>query len=104
MVNKTWVEVNVTGTLETTYYEYVLNITNLSSSIDYLIKLGIASTDGLSRLMNFTAYFHNGATSKQVEISDGAVKEPTGSWYSITASTTVYLSLAIKVSVSGVPP
>lgn len=99
--NKTWAEVNVTGTLETTYYEYVLNITNLSSSTDYQAKLEITSTDGISRLTNFTAYLHDGTTSKQVEISNGEITQSMGSWYSIATSTTIYLSLAIKVSASG---
>jgi hypothetical protein len=99
--NKTRAEVNVTGTLETTYYKYVLNITNLSSSVDYQLKLEITSTNGISRLANFTAYFHDGTTSKQVEISNGTVSQSMGSWYSVTASVTIYLSLAIKVSASG---
>ncbi|KPV63700.1 MAG: hypothetical protein AOA66_0656 [Candidatus Bathyarchaeota archaeon BA2] len=85
----------------TEYYEYVLNITNLSSSTDYQAKLEITSTNGISRLTNFTAYLHDGTTSKQVEISNGEITKSMGSWYSITTSTTIYLSLTIKVSASG---
>jgi hypothetical protein len=99
--NKTWAEVNITGTLTETYYEYVLNITNLSSSINYTVKLEEVSVTGISRLTNFTAYLHDGTTSKQVEISNGTVTQPMGSWYSIATSVTIYLSLAIKVSTSG---
>lgn len=99
--NKTWAEVNVTGTLTETYYEYVLNITNLSSSINYQVKLENASIDGISRLTNFTAYLHDGTTSKQIEISNGNVTQSSGSWYSVTISATIYLSLAIQVSTSG---
>ena len=100
-INKTWAEVNVTGTLETTHYEYVLNITNLSSNINYQVNLENASIYGISRLTNFTAYFHDGTTSKQVQISNGVVTQSVGSWYSIIASATIYLSLAIQVSTSG---
>lgn len=99
--NKTWAEVNVNGTLQTTYYEYVLNITNLSSSTDYQAKLEIVSTNGISRLTNFTAYLHDGTKSKQVEISNGEITESMGSYYSLTTSATIYLSLAIHVSVAG---
>lgn len=99
--NKTWAEVNVTGTLTETYYEYVLNITNLSSSINYQVKLENASVDGISRLTNFTAYFHDGTTSKQVEISNGDVAQSSGPLYSIATSATIYISLAIQVSVAG---
>jgi hypothetical protein len=96
--NKTWAEVNVTGTLTETYYEYVLNITNLSSSINYQVKLENASITGISRLTNFTAYFHDETTSKQIEISNGAVTQSSGPWYFIATSVTIYLSLAIQVS------
>jgi len=99
--NKTWAEVNITGTLTETYYEYVLNITNLSSSINYQVKLENVSIDGISRLTNFTAYFHDGTTSKQVEISNGAVTQSSGPWYSIATSATIYISLTIQVSTSG---
>lgn len=99
--SKTWAEVNVTGTLETTYYEYVLNITNLSSSINYQVKLENVYIDGISRLTNFTAYFDDGTTSKQIEISNGNVTQSSGPWYSIATSATIYISLAIKVSTSG---
>jgi hypothetical protein len=99
--NKTWTEAKVIGALETTYYEYMLNITNLNSSTDCQVKLEIASTNGISRLTNFTAYLHDGTTSKQVEVSNGIVSQSMGSWYPATASTTIYLSLSIKVSTSG---
>jgi len=99
--NKTRAEANITGTLTETYYEYVLNITNLSSSINYTVKLENASITGISRLTNFTAYFHDVTTSKQVEISNGAVTQSSGPGYSLAASTIIYLSIAIKVSSSG---
>jgi len=99
--NKTWAEVNINGTLTETYYEYMLNITNLSSSINYTVKLENASITGISRLTNFTAYFHDGSPSKQVEISNGSVTQSSGPWYSVAASTTIYLSIAIKISISG---
>jgi hypothetical protein len=100
--NKTWAEINVNGSLETTYYEYILNITNISSSMDFQLKQEITSTNGINRLSNFTAYFlYEGATSKQVEISNGTVTQYEGSWYSIVKSVTIYLSLAIEVSTLG---
>lgn len=73
--NKTWAEVNVTGTLTETYYEYVLNITNLSNNINYTVKLEKVTIDGIGRLTNFTAYFHDGTTSRQIEISNGTVTQ-----------------------------
>lgn len=100
--NKTWTEINVTGTFTETYYEYTLNVTNLSNSINYTVKLESISIDGISRLTNFTAYFHDGTTSKQIEIYNGSVTQPSSPWYSITTSATIYISLAIKVSSSGV--
>jgi|GEM_PF-4070704 len=99
--DKTWTEVNVTGTLTETYYEYVLNITNLSSSTNHQVKLENASITGINRLTNFTAYFHDGTTSKQIEISNGNVNQSSGLWYSVATSATIYLSLAIQVSSSG---
>lgn len=100
--NKTWTEINVTGTFTETYYEYTLNITNLSNSINYTVKLENTPIDGISRLTNFTVYFHDGTTSKQIEIYNGSVTQPSGPWYSITTSATIYISLAIKISSSGV--
>ena len=99
--NKTWSEVNFTGTLKETYYEYALNITNLSYIGNYSVKLENTSITGISRLTNFTTYFHDGTTSKQVEISNGAITQSSGPWYSIATSATIYLSLAIQVSASG---
>lgn len=99
--SKTWAKVNVTGTLTETYYKYILNITNLSSSINYKVKLESVSVTGVSRLTNFTAYFHDGTTSKQIEISNGNVTQSSGTLYSVALSATIYISLAIKVSASG---
>ena len=99
--NMTWAKVNITGTAEETYYEYVLNITSFSNNINYTVKLQIASITGTNRLSNFTAYLHSGSTSKQVEISNGTVTQSMGSWYSIMTSTTIYLSLAIEIYTSG---
>jgi hypothetical protein len=99
-MNKTWAEVNMTGTSTETYYECVLNITNLSSSINYTVKLENTSTYNISRLTNFTVYFHNGAISKQIEISNGSVIQSSGSWYSLSTLATIYISIAIKVSTS----
>jgi hypothetical protein len=96
--NKTWAEVNVTGTLTETYYEYVLNITNLSNGINYTVKMENASITGISRLTNYTAYFHDGTTSKQIEITNGSVTQSSGPCHSIVTSATIYISLAIKVS------
>jgi len=101
-MNKTWAEVNVTGTLTETYYEYVLNITNLSNNINYTVKLEKATIDGIGRLTNFTAYFHDGTPSRQIEISNGTVTQSSGSWCSIATSATIYISIAIKVSTSGI--
>jgi hypothetical protein len=100
--NKTWAEVNVTGNLTETYYEYMLNITNLSNNINYTAKLENATIDGIGRLTNFTAYFHDGTTSRQIEISNGTVTQSSGSWCSIATSTTIYISIAIKVSTSSI--
>jgi hypothetical protein len=101
--SKTWAEVNVNGNLTETYYEYILNITNLSSSINYTAKLESVSVTGIDRLTNFTAYFHDGTpiTSKQIEISNGSVAQPSGPGYSITTSATIYTSLAIHVNATG---
>jgi len=99
--DETWVEVNITGSLTETYYEYVLNITNLSSNTNYQIKLENASITGISRLTNFTVYFHDGTTLKQIEIFNGDVTQSSGLWYSVATSATIYLSIAIGVNAPG---
>jgi hypothetical protein len=80
----------------------MLNITNLSNNINYTAKLENATIDGIGRLTNFTAYFHDGTPSRQIEISNGTVTQSSGSWCSIATSATIYISIAIKVSTSGI--
>lgn len=97
-MNKTWIEANVTGTLTETYYEHMINITNLSTDLNYTVELEDENIYGISRLANFTVYFHDGPISKQIEISNGSVIQSSGSWYSLPASATIYVSAAVKAS------
>ncbi|MGD0027820.1 MAG: hypothetical protein ABSC91_02665 [Candidatus Bathyarchaeia archaeon] len=99
-LNRTWIEVNATGTPAESYYEYLINITNLSTNMNYTVKLENENINGLSRLANFTAYFHDDSTSKQIEVSNGSLIQSSGPWYSLPSSATIYVSTAIKVSTS----
>lgn len=99
--NNTWAEVNITGTSETAYYEYMLNITNLSSGIDFQVRQEVVAVDDVSRLENFTTYFNNGTATKQVEISNGLITQSMGSWYSMSKLATICLSLAIRINMPG---
>jgi hypothetical protein len=49
-------------------------------------------------LSNFTVYLHDsdGATSKQVEVLNGAIVQSSGSWCPLNASSPSYISLAVK--------
>jgi len=100
-MNKTWIEVNETGALSETYYEYTINITNLSTGINCTVKLENDNVTGISRLTNFTAYFQDDEISEQVEIFDGSMIQPSGSWYALPASSTIFVSTAIQVSTLG---
>jgi hypothetical protein len=97
-VNNTWIEVNVTGTLTQTYYEYMINVTNLSTNMNYTVKLENEEINGISRLTNFTLYFHDDSTTKQIEVSDGSVIQSSGPWHLLPSSATIYVSTAIEVS------
>jgi hypothetical protein len=99
-VNNTWIEVNATGTLTETYYEYMINITNLSTNMNYTVKLENEEINGMSRLTNFTLYFHDDSTTKQIEVSDGSMIQSSGPWQLLPSSATIYVSTAIEVSTS----
>jgi len=100
-INGTWIEVTANGTFTETYYEYMINITNLSTSKNYEVKLENEKVDSINRLTNFTLYFHDDTTSKQIEISDESMVQSSGQWYLLPSSATIYVSAAIEVSTSG---
>ncbi len=86
-----------------TTYDYVLKIVNQQATA-YDIRLnsqGLTQSN-IGRLTNFTAWFHDGSSSVQLQILSGSFSTQTGSLYSLGASAIAYIAVRVTASSSGV--
>ncbi len=86
-----------------TTYDYVLKIVNQQATA-YNIRLnsqGLTQSN-IGRLTNFTAWFHDGSSSLQLQILSGSFSTQTGTLYSLGASATAFIAVRVTASSSGV--
>ena len=86
-----------------TTYDYVLKIVNQQATA-YNIRLNTAGLSqlNLARLSNFTAWFHDGSSSVQLQVLSGSFSTQTGPDYTLGASATVYLAIRVTATSPGV--
>ncbi|TMI30807.1 hypothetical protein E6H29_07220 [Candidatus Bathyarchaeota archaeon] len=82
-------------------YDYVLKIVNQQATA-YNIKLDTStlSQTNIGRISNFTAWFHNPA-STQLQALSGSLPTQTGPTYTLGASATVFLAVRLTTTSSG---
>lgn len=84
-------------------YDYVLKIVNQQPT-SYNIRLNAAGLthSNLGRLSNFTAWLHDGGSSTQLQVLSGSLSTPTGTYYTLDPSATVYLAIRVTATSAGV--
>lgn len=83
-------------------YDHVLKIVNQQATV-YNIRLNAQglTQSNIGRLTNFTAWFHDGSSSVQLQILSGSFSTQTGTLYSLGASATAYIAVRVTASSSG---
>ena len=81
-------------------YDYILNVTS-QKAYDQNITLNLYNYTNIDRLSNCTIWFRDGATSVQINITDGIVVQDVGPWYLLPASETRYIGVHVEESSSG---
>lgn len=99
-VNGTWAQVNVTATGDC--FQDVLGIANQNAFVGYQVELEMAYAAGIGFLSNFTVCFDNGTLSRQVEIVNGVVTQPSGLWCTLACSSSICVSVAVQMNAPGV--
>ncbi len=74
-------------------FDYVLKVVNQAGS-SWNIRLSRTSDSNIGRGQNYTLYFHDGSTSRQIYINSGAYSgSTTGPWFTLAASSTDYIAI-----------
>ncbi len=84
-------------------YDHVLKIVNQQATV-YNIRLNAQglTQSNIGHLTNFTAWFHDGSSSLQLQILSGSFSTQTGSLYSLGSLATAFIAVRVTASSSGI--
>jgi len=74
-------------------YDFVLQVANQVAN-NWTINLQVYDSSNLARLSKATISFHDGNSSDQIIVSDGAITQPEGPPYDLGGNATVYISMS----------
>lgn len=85
--------ITINATFEFATYSYTLNIDN-NASEDCEVQLELYEAINISRISNMTITLHdNNSPSDQIIISNGSIAQSNGSFYTLSASSTIYVKV-----------